>query len=95
MFAIVTFDKMNIQEDLVCEKLPKNLKGYIHLGDIDTNYTTSQNIEQTASHNLLFLVPSFVTPVKITFENLSTAGTTSYQFLSLGGKAVSLSKICQ
>ena len=62
-FVTILFDNMKIQEDLVWDKYSGELIGFVDLGDININYATLKNIEELASHVLVFLVKSIVNPL--------------------------------
>ena len=56
---------MKIQEDLVWGKYSGELVGFVYVGDININYATLKNIEELASHVLVFLVKSIVNPLSL------------------------------
>ena len=87
-FVTILFDEMKIQEDLVWDKYSGELIGFIDLGDINTNYATLSNVEELATHILVFLVKSVVNPLSFSFASFATAGITSYQIMPIFWKAV-------
>ena len=55
-FVTILFDEIKIQEYLVWDKYSGELIGFVDLGDINTNYATLKNVEELATHILVFLV---------------------------------------
>ena len=87
-YITILFDEMKIQEDLVWDKYSGELIGFVDLGDIHTNYATLKNVEELASHILVFLVKSIVNPLSFSFASFATTGVTSYQIMGIFWKAV-------
>ena len=76
-FVTILFDEMMIQEDLVWDKYSGEFTGFVDLGDININYATLKNIEELASHVLVFLVKSIVNPLSFSFASFATTGILS------------------
>ena len=81
---------MKIQENLVWDKHTGDLIGFVDLGDIDLNYSTLKNVEDIASHVLVFLLRSVVNPLKFSFANFATTNVTCVQLFTLFWKAVGI-----
>lgn len=88
-FVSILFDEMKIQEDLVWDKHSGELIGFVDLGDINTNYATLENVEELATHILVFLVKSIVNPLSYSFASFATTGITAHQIMPIFWKAVS------
>ena len=89
-FVTILFDEMKIQEDLVWDKHTGELIGFVDLGDSKVNYATLQNVEELATHILVFLVKSVVNPLSYSFATFATTGITSFQIFPLFWKAVNI-----
>ena len=87
-FVTILFDEMKIQEDLVWDKHSGELIGFVDLGDITTNYATLKNVEELATHILVFLVKSVVNPLSFSFASFATTGISSHQIMPIFWKAV-------
>ena len=68
---------MKIQEALVWDKYSGELIGFVDLGDITTNYAVLKDVEELATHILVFLVNSIVNPLSFSFASFATTGITS------------------
>ena len=62
-YVTILFDEMKIQENLVWDKHSEELIGFVHLGDININYATLENVQKLAAHVLVFLFKSVVNPL--------------------------------
>ena len=89
-FVTILFDEMKIQEDLVWDKHTGELIGFVDLGDIDTNFATLQDVQQLATHVLVFLIKSVVNPLSFSLATFATTGATSYQIFPIFWKAVNI-----
>ena len=89
-YVTILFDEMKIQEDLVWNKHTGELIGFVDLGDIDTNYATLKDVQQLATHVLVFLVKSIVNPLSFSLATFATTGATSYQIFPIFWKAVNI-----
>lgn len=92
-FVVFLFDEIKIQENLVWDKHTGELIGYVDLGDVDINYATLKNVEEIATHILVFMIRSLVNPFKFTLANFSTTGITSSQIFPLFWKAVGICEL--
>ena len=81
---------MKIQEDLVWDEHTGELLGFVDLGDIDTNYATLKDVQQLATHVLVFLVKSIVNPLSFSLATFATNGATAYQIFPIFWKAVNI-----
>ena len=90
---VLLFDEMKVQSNLVFDKTTNELIGFVDLGDPNVNYATLDNIDQLATHVLVFYVRGLATELKFSFAYFATTGVTSYQIMPLFWKAVSLLEI--
>ena len=58
------------------------------MGDINTKYATLKNVEELATHILVFLVKSIVNTLSFSFASFATTGISSYQIMPIFWKAV-------
>ena len=89
-FVAILFDEMKIQEDLVWDKHTGEPIGFVDLGDIDTNYAALQDVQQLATHVLVFLIKSVANPLSFSLATFATTGATSYQIFPIFWKAVNI-----
>ena len=82
-FVTILFDEMKIQEDLVWDKHSGELIGFVDLGDINTNFATLKDVEELATHILVFLVKSIVNPLTFSFASFATTGITAHQIMPI------------
>jgi len=54
-FIVISFDEMKIRDNLVFDKHNGQLIGYVDLGDPSLNYGTFQDIDDLATHVLVYL----------------------------------------
>ena len=87
-FITILFDEMKIQEDLVWDKYSGELIGFVDLGDINTNYATLKDVEELATHILVFLAKSIVNPLSFSFASFATTGISAHQIMPIFWKAV-------
>ena len=62
-YVCILLDEMKIQEDLVWDKHTGELIGFVDLGDTTINYATSSNVQELATHVLVYLIKSIVNPL--------------------------------
>ena len=92
-FVVLIHDEMKIQENLVWDKHTGDLIGYVDLGNMELNISTFKNVEQIASHVLVFLLRNVVNPFKFTLATLATTGAMAIQLFPLFWKAVSICEL--
>ena len=56
MYSFTPFDEIKIKENLVFDKYTGYLIGYVDLGDIGLNYSTVQDVNDLATHALVYYV---------------------------------------
>ena len=81
---------MKIQYGLVWDKHSGDLIGYVDLGDVEVNYVTLENTEETSAHVLLFLIRGIINPFKFSLANFPKTNVTAVQLFSLFWKAVGI-----
>ena len=82
---------MRTQENLVWDKHPGELIGFVDLGDINdinVNLATLKNTQTLTTHVLVFLVKSVVNPLSYSFSTFATDGITAYQVMPIFWQAV-------
>jgi len=95
-YLVRLFDEMEIQEDLVWDKNTGDLIGFVDQGDINVNYATLKNVQDLASHVLVFMVKSVVNTLSYSLATFATHGTTARQLYPFFWKAVAVLEIsCQ
>ena len=52
--VVLSFDEIKIQENLFFDKYTGDLTGYVDLGDIELNYSTFQDVNDFATHALVY-----------------------------------------
>lgn len=62
-YIVLVFAEMKLQEDMAWDKTTGKLMGFVDLGDIDLNYATLQNVQQLATHILVFMVKNIAYPI--------------------------------
>ena len=87
-YVCILLDEMKIQEDLVWDKHTGELIGFVDLGDTTINYATLSNVQELATHVLVFLIKSIVNPLSYSFATFGTTGATSFHIFPLFWKAV-------
>lgn len=88
--VILTFDEMKIQDGLVWDKHGSDLIGYVDLGDEELNFATLKDVEDIATHVLVFLIRGLINPFKFTLANFATTSATAMQIFPLFWKAVGI-----
>ena len=76
------------------DKHTNELIGFVDLGDATVHYATLDNIDELATHVLVFYVRGLATELKSCAAYFTTTGVTSYQIMPLFWKVVSLLEIC-
>lgn len=89
-YIVLLFDEMKVQSNLVFDKTTNELIGFVDLRDPNVNYATLDNIDQLATHVLVFYVRGLATELKFSLAYFATTGVTSYQIMPLFWKATSL-----
>ena len=87
-YVTILFDEMKIQEDLVWDKNSGELIGYVDLGDVNVNFATLDNVQEVATHVLVFLVKSIVNPLSFSCATFATDGVTAKAIMPIFWKAV-------
>ena len=82
---------MKIRANLVYDKVTGELKGFVALGDPDVNFSTLVEVNELATHALVFIVQGLATDLWYSLAYFGTTGIMSYQFLPLFWEAVSIS----
>ena len=89
-FVILMFDEMKVQDGLVYAKYTGELIGFVDLGDIEINQGTLENMDELATHVLVFLVKSFMNSMSYSLATFATTGVTSFQLYPIFWKGVAI-----
>ena len=60
------------------------------LGDLDVNYATMKNVDEIATHILVFLIKGLANKLSFSFATFATNVLTSYQLYPIFWKAISI-----
>ena len=89
-YVVLLFDEMKIMSNLVFDKITGELTGYVDLGDPDVNFATLEELDEVATHALVFLIRGVCTELKFSLAYFSTNGVTSSQLMPLFWEAVAI-----
>lgn len=89
-YVAILFDEIKVQGNLVWDKHSGELIGYVNLGVPDINFATLENIDEIATHALLFMVRGITTTLKHTLGYFATAAVTAVQMFPIFWRAVSI-----
>ncbi|XP_015776465.1 PREDICTED: uncharacterized protein LOC107354492 [Acropora digitifera] len=79
---------MKIKPNLVFDKITGELIGYVDLGDPDVNFATLEELDEVATHALVFLIRGVCSEFSLAY--FSTNGVTSSQLMPLFWEAVAI-----
>ena len=80
---------MKIRSNLVYDKVTGELIGFVDLGDPNVNFATLEEVNELATHALVFIVQGLATNLCYSLAYFGTIGIMSYQLLPLFREAVS------
>jgi len=89
-FIVISFDEMKIRDNLVFDKHNGQLIGYVDLGDPSLNYGTFQDIDDLATHVLVYYVRGIASDLKFSLAYFATKCVTSFQIMPTFWEAVSI-----
>ena len=89
-YVVLLFDEMKIMSNLVFDKITGESIGYVDLGDPDVNFATLEELDEVATHALVFLLRGVCTELKFRLAYFSTNGVTSSQLMPLFWEAVAI-----
>ena len=90
-YVVLLFDEMKIKSNLVFDKLTGEVKGYLDLGCVETNFSTLGNeYDDLSTHALVFYLQGVMTDLKYAFAYFATDGIISIQLMGLFWMAVSI-----
>lgn len=92
-YVTLAFDEMKIKENLVFDQHHDELIGFVDLGDPDINYGTFSNVEELASHVLMYYVRGISSDLKFCLGYFATDGISSEQIMSTFWEAVGILEI--
>lgn len=81
---------MKIQCNLVFDKQTNDLVGFVDLGDPSINYATLDDVDELASHALVFYVRGLAIDLKFCLAFFATHDVTAFLLMSLFWGAVSI-----
>lgn len=89
-FIVLSFDEVKIRENLVYDKHTNELIGFVDLGDPSLNYSTFKDIDDLATHCLVYYVRGIACDLKYALAYFATKGVTASQTMPTFWKAVSV-----
>eukprot|EP00794_Sanderia_malayensis_P015485 gene15485-17063_t len=89
-YIVISIDEVKIQENLVYDKHTGELIGFVDLGDTDLNYSCFDDVDQLASHALVYYVRGLASDLKFSFAYFATKGVTAYQIMTTFWEAVAI-----
>lgn len=92
-YIVLLFDEMKIMSNLVFDKVTGELIGYLDLGDPELNFGTLEQLNEIASHALVFFITGICTELKFSLAYFATNGVTSHQLMPLFWEAIFLLEI--
>ena len=88
--AVLSFDEIKIHENLVFDKCTGDLIDYVDLGDIELNYGTFQDVNDLATHALVYYVRGIASDLKFSLAYFATKGVNAYQIMPTFWEAVAI-----
>ena len=92
-YAAVVMDEMNIQLNLVFDKVSGELIGFVDLGDPMTHFATLTDEDHIATHALAFLVRGLCTDWKHIIAYFLTGNVKSFQIMPLFWRTVAVLEV--
>ena len=89
-YAALLFDDMKIRVNPVYDKDTGELIGLVDLGDPDDNFATLEDVNELATHALVFIVQGLATDICYSLAYSGTTEVMSYQLLPLFWEDVSI-----
>ena len=90
-YIVICFDEMKIKGNLVFDKFTGEMKGFLDLGSDFTELSTiGREVDDLASHALVFYLRGIVTDLKYSFAYFATDGVISIQLMALFWEAVTI-----
>lgn len=73
-YMVLPFDEVKIQQNLVFDKYSGELIGFVDLGDPELNYSSFDDVNNLATHVLVFYLRGLASNVKYSFAYFATDG---------------------
>ena len=89
-YAVLSFDEVKIKENLVFDKYSGNLIGYVDFGDPELNFSSFNDVNDVATHVLVYYVRGLASNLKFSLAYFGTKGVTSYQIMPTFWEAVAI-----
>ena len=89
-YIVISIDEVKVQENLVYNKNNGELIGFVDLGNADLNYSCFDDVDQLASHALVYYVRGLASDLKFSFAYFATRGVTAYQIMTTFWEAVAI-----
>ena len=89
-YVVLLFDEMKIKSNLVFDKVTDELIGCVDLSEPEVNYATLDNINEVASHAMVFLVRGVRRELKFSLTYFATNVVTSGQLMPLFWEALAV-----
>lgn len=77
----MSFDKIKIQQNLVCNKHTGQLVGFGDLGDQELNMSCFDKVNQLAAHALVYYIQGLASDLKFSLACFATKRATAYQIV--------------
>ena len=88
--VVLSFDEIQIQENLFFDKYTGDLIGYVDLEDIELNYSAFQDVNDLVTHALVYYVQGIASDLKFSLTYFVTKGVTAYQIMPTFWEAVAI-----
>ncbi|XP_065673608.1 uncharacterized protein LOC136090694 [Hydra vulgaris] len=92
--VVLSFDEIRIQDNLVFDKSSGELIGYVDLGDPEINFSTFKDVNDLATHCLVYYIRGIACDLKFCLAYFATNGVTAVQIMPTFWKAVSILELC-
>ena len=89
-YIVLSFDEIKVQENLVFDKHSGELVGFVDLGEVERNYSSFKNVDDLASHVLVYYICGIASDLKYSFAYLATKGITAHQIMPTFWEAVGI-----
>ena len=89
-YAVLSFDEVKIKENLVFDKYSGNLIGCVDFGDPELNFSSFNDVNDVATHVLVYYVRGLASNLKFSLAYFGTKGVTSYQIMPTFWEAVAI-----
>ena len=89
MFSFI-FDEIKTQQNLILDKYTEIWIGYVDLGDIDLNYHSFQDLNDLATHAIVYHIRVIALDLKFSLAYFATKGVTADHTMPTFSEAVTI-----